>query len=153
MKPRIIIVVVLALLATLALPSASFGLTWKVKTRSGRVCGTVSAPAQFKLFQGDVKRRSGSWAGWVSSQDSGSGSAYALYRGKPGPVSGGGLGFIENGLLRRPSNTGPVLGKAVKSGGSWVIRKRVNGTFRTVGRVAGSCPRGYAVGAGRLLLW
>jgi hypothetical protein len=150
---RPVIIVTLALLATLVVPSTALGLTWKVKTRSGRVCGSVSAPAEFKLFQGDVKHRNGSWAGWVSSQDSGFGSAYVLYRGAPGAVSGNGLGFIENGLLRRPSNTGPVLGKAVRSGGSWVIKKRMNGSFRTVGRVAGSCPRGYAIGAGRLLLW
>jgi hypothetical protein len=142
--------VILAALAILMAPAVAICSTWTVRDRAGHPRGTVRNT--HGLFQCDVKRPNGSWAGWISSNDSGSGIQYQVFKGKPRTVVGGGVAFVEYEKLYRPQG-GTTIGLVVKHSSHWVVKRRMNGVFRGVGTVPGACPRGYAMGAGRLLLW
>jgi len=145
--------VILAALVILVVPSVATGSTWRVKDRAGHNVGTIENSGG--LFQGDVKHMNGSWAGWISSGDSGGGHVYSVLTGEPRTVIGGGVAWIGDGVLHptHPSGSLKVIGKVVKTNGRWRVFKRVKGVFRRVGSVPGACTRSYAIGAGRLLLW
>lgn len=78
---------------------------------------------------------------------------YDVYRGKPRTVIGNPLAYVENNVLHPGAGGSTVLGKVVKTNGRWLVFKRSSGVFHKVGSVPGACSRGYAIGAGRLLLW
>lgn len=154
MRRLFVLIVALTALAVLTLPAAAMAAkTWTVKDTSGHARGTVRNT--HGLFQGHVKYMDGRWAGWVSSSDSGSGILYGVFKGRPRTVIGGGLAVVWGAkLLRKMDQVNPtVIGRVVKKGSRWVVQKRANGAFHTLGAVPGACPRGYAMGAGRLLLW
>jgi len=144
-------VVILTTLAVLVVPSVAAASTWTVRDRAGHSHGTVRNT--HGLFQGDVKHPDGSWAGWISSSDSGSGHVYSVHTGKPRTVIGNPLAWIDRSVLHPGTGSLKVLGKVVKTNGRWLVFKRVNGAFHKVGSVPSACSRGYAMGAGRLLLW
>jgi hypothetical protein len=68
-------------------------------------------------------------------------------------VIGNPLAWVENSLVHPGSGSTVVVGKVVKTNSRGTVYKLTGSVFRKVGSVPGACPRGYAMGAGRLLLW
>ena len=122
-----------------------------VKDTHGRVRGTV---AYSDLYGARVKGRTGKLVGVLSSSDSGSGHLYDVVKGKGNvPPQSNWLGTVFRTRLYPPMNNTRVVGRVVRSGGRWIIQKKVNGVYRRIGSVSTSCRAGYALGAGRHLLW
>ena len=143
-----------AFVAALALPCASSArTTYRIFDKAGHAKGKVSYSDK---FEAKVTSRSGSVRGYLVSQDSGYGSFYTL---QTTPSGGGGkvVALVErSGLYRKSASAlSPAfcIGRVVKSGSVWRVKKKVNGRFLKVGRVSGRCRAAYAIGAARLLLW
>ena len=150
---RVAVLIALVILCALALPVVASAKSLVVKDARGRVRGTV---AYSDLFSASVYGRSGSAAGYLVSNDSGSGDFYDIST-KPIGQGGKTVARVLNGKVYRANATGPfakfLVGKAIKSGSSWIIKKKVGGLFRKVGKVSRRCRAPYAIGAGWLLLF
>jgi len=139
------------LAVSLLLPaSASASSQWLVRSASGKIIGSVhtSTGGKYGYYRAGVKV--GGIKFW-----GGDATAIAWYA-PPSSSS-----WVKSILVTPatypdpyPSrfNMGPrkhysVTGRAVKRNGRWVVQRRVSGSWRTRGRVFGSCPGWVAGGA------
>jgi hypothetical protein len=139
------------LLLMLALPaSASAVKSWRIKNRSGHVCGTaviqsdghcaVWSNAGGGNYAGEIPR---SKYGWVLKFNDVDGSEMEVYRYRSSTKKFWGAGGE---------------GIAVRTHGRWLIRKRtmegegsVPTVYKTVGTAPGRCPGQFALGAAFML--
>lgn len=128
----------------LAVPTSALARqTWKVKNRSGHVVGTL-VTSDWVLVK--VKNKKGVRLGELLQ---GAHPSCGVYKGT---ASGQEIAWSYLKVLH-PESSQRVIGRAVRKGDHWVIKKRVKSVFRKVGTVPASCPNYFALGGARLLLW
>jgi hypothetical protein len=155
MHPRYITMAVLAAFAlSLAIPAAASATDYKVRTKGGRVVGVVRPGAKPEGADriGTIRDRD-SYRGAVYSRQNSSG-----YWGWPVANTSKYVAWVRRASAKRffvkKLPWSRAVGRAVQiSSGTWLAQKKVNGKWRTIGRVQKGCKGRWAAGAARLLLW
>jgi hypothetical protein len=150
----VVVCVGLAALIVMGIPaSAMAAKNWFVRDKAGHRQGYVSpgtddygnrqgyvmTMAIHGAFRGYVFHETqDGWAGWIVEN-----------------IDGRWVAMITKSSSTRYAIAGDgARGLAQRTAaGYWVIRKRVNGTYRKIGTVQKGCPGYYALGAARLLIW
>ena len=143
----VVLLLSVAVLLALAVPASAFASkSWTVRSVGGVNRGTVV----LKSFGvGHCTTTGGRYAGTLTSGSGEPGGiVYTGSYGNPGIFLGG----VDRRYYREQSSN-EIVGKAVKSGGRWLLRQRIDGVWKLRGSVSGKCPSYMAATALRLLLW
>ena len=122
--------------------------TYKIANAKGRVCGSISSSDRINW---QVMDAHGALVGVLLE---GAHPACSVYHAPAtdGPES---AWAYQNVLHPGVESSSPnaVIGKAVRSHGRWLLKRRVNGRYKTLGSAPVGCPVYNALGAAWLLLW